>query len=422
MSRSGPVHISTKKLDWSPLDMTGVERCQVAIVGAGPVGTVLATLLAQAGVDVVVLEAGEDCAQDLRASTFHPPTLEMLDTIGITPMLLDKGLKAPVYHWRDRTSGEVIDFDLSEISDVTRYPFRIQCEQYHLSRALAGGLEKYSNAKMHFSTKLLTFQQDDSGVDLWAETPFGINRLRADYLVGADGANSIVRKWLGIEFDGFTYPERFLCLSTDLELADHLPNLAYVNYVSDPKEWLVLLRVPSLWRVLVPTDGSLSDDELRSDRIKNGIFERLVGDGAAVKTEHRTLYRVHQRVAKSFREGRVMLVGDAAHLNNPLGGFGMNSGVHDAFNLFEKLEPVLKGKAAMEPNLALYDRQRREVTHSFTQMQTKENMAFIKGGQDGAHEARRAKMLEIKNNDETRRNYLMRQAMFDSLAQAAAIV
>lgn len=330
--------------------------------------------------------------------------------------------RAPVYHWRDRTSGEVIDFDLSEISDVTRYPFRIQCEQYHLSRALAAGLEKYSNAKMHFSTKLLTFQQDDSGVDLWAEKPFCINRLRADYLVGADGANSIVRKWLGIEFDGFTYPERFLCLSTDLELADHLPNLAYVNYVSDPKEWLVLLRVPSLWRVLVPTDGSLSDDELRSDRIKNGIFDRLVGDGAAVKTEHRTLYRVHQRVAKSFREGRVMLVGDAAHLNNPLGGFGMNSGVHDAFNLFEKLEPVLKGKAAMEPNLALYDRQRREVTHSFTQMQTKENMAFIKGGQDGAHEARRAKMLEIKNNDETRRNYLMRQAMFDSLAQAAAIV
>ncbi|MFN3553371.1 MAG: FAD-dependent oxidoreductase, partial [Novosphingobium meiothermophilum] len=238
--------------------MTGVERCQVAIVGAGPVGTVLATLLAQAGVDVIVLEAAEDCAQDLRASTFHPPTLEMLDAIGITPMLLDKGLKAPVYHWRDRQSGEVIDFDLSEIDDVTRYPFRIQCEQYHLSRALAAGLEKFANAQMRFNNRLLTFREDESGVDLWAETAFGINRLRADFLVGADGANSIVRKWLGIEFDGFTYPERFLCLSTDLELADHLPNLALVNYVSDPKEWLVLLRVPSLWRVLVPTDGSLS--------------------------------------------------------------------------------------------------------------------------------------------------------------------
>ena len=400
--------------------MTGVERCQVAIVGAGPVGTVMATLLAQAGFDVIVFEAGEDCAQDLRASTFHPPTLEMLDQIGITSLLLDKGLKAPVYHWRDRASGEVIDFDLSEIADVTRYPFRIQCEQYHLSRGLAEGLGRHANAQLRFGQRVLTFRQDESGVDLAVETMTGIDHVRADYLIAADGANSIVRKWLGIEFDGFTYPERFLCLSTETELADHLPNLAYVNYVSDPQEWLVLLRVPSVWRVLVPTDGSLGDEELRSDAMKTAIFDRLIGDGAQVQTHHRTLYRVHQRVAKSFREGRVLLAGDSAHLNNPLGGFGMNSGVHDAFNLFEKIEPLLRGKGS-EEQLALYDRQRRKVTHSFTQMQTKENMAFIRGGQDTAHEARRRKMTEISQNDELRRAYLMRQAMFESLSQAAAI-
>ncbi|MCW1401846.1 FAD-dependent monooxygenase [Novosphingobium sp. MW5] len=397
-----------------------VDRCQVAIVGAGPVGTVIATLLAQAGYDVVVLEAGENCAQDLRASTFHSPTLEMLDQIGITPMLLERGLKAPIYHWRDRKSGEVIEFDMSELDDVTRYPFRIQCEQYHLSRALADGLAKHGNAQVRFSNRLLTFQQDDSGVDLWVETMTGIDKLRCDYLIAADGANSIVRKWLGIEFDGFTYPERFLCLSTEYELADHLPNLAYVNYVSDPQEWLVLLRVPSVWRVLVPTDASQGDDELRSDRIKNGIFDRLVGDGASVVTQHRTLYRVHQRVAKSFVEGRVILAGDAAHLNNPLGGFGMNSGVHDAFNLFEKLEPALK---AGKPNgsLQLYDRQRRTVTHAFTQAQTIENMALISGGADDAHKKRRDAMLAIKADDEKRRGYMLKQAMFESLAQAAAI-
>ncbi|EJL33996.1 NAD(P)/FAD-dependent oxidoreductase [Novosphingobium sp. AP12] len=404
--------------------MAAVERCQVAIAGAGPVGTVLATLLAQAGIDVVVLEVGADCAQDLRASTFHPPTLEMLDQIGITPMLLEKGLKAPVYHWRDRHSGEVIDFDLDEISDVTRYPFRIQCEQYHLSRALASGLEKQGNADVRFGSRLLTFEEDADGVNLAIETMTGIERLRADYLIGADGANSVVRKWLGIEFDGFTYPERFLCLSTAFDIGKHLPNLAWVNYVSDPDEWLVLLRVPTLWRVLVPTDGSLSDEELRSDAMKNEIFGRLVGDGSMVETQHRTLYRVHQRVAQSFREGRVMLAGDAAHLNNPLGGFGMNSGVHDAFNLFEKLLPVLKGQkagGAAEENLALYDRQRREVTHSFTQMQTKENMAMIRGGQDEAHKRRREAMLAIKQDDERRRAYMLRQAMFESLSQAAAI-
>lgn len=397
-----------------------VDRCQVAIVGAGPVGTVVATLLAQAGYDVVVLEAGENCAQDLRASTFHSPTLEMLDQIGITPMLLERGLKAPIYHWRDRKSGEVIEFDMSELSDVTRYPFRIQCEQYHLSRALADGLAKHQNAQVRFNSRLLTFQQDDSGVDLWVETMTGIDQLRCDFLIAADGANSIVRKWLGIEFDGFTYPERFLCLSTEYELADHLKNLAYVNYVSDPEEWLVLLRVPSVWRVLVPTDASQGDDELRSDRVKNGIFDRLVGDGAAVQTQHRTLYRVHQRVAKSFVTGRVILAGDAAHLNNPLGGFGMNSGVHDAFNLFEKLEPSLKS-GKVNGSLDLYDRQRRTVTHAFTQAQTIENMAYISGGSDEAHKKRRDAMLAIKADDERRRGYMLKQAMFESLAQAAAI-
>lgn len=397
------------------------DRCQVAIAGAGPVGTVMATLLAQAGISVILLEAGQDCAVDLRASTFHPPTLEMLDTIGITPMLLEKGLKAPVYQWRDRASGEVIEFDLSELDDVTRYPFRIQCEQYHLSRALASGLDDLTNADVRFGTRLLSFTQDDDGVSLAVETMTGIEHIQADFLIGADGANSIVRKWLGIEFDGFTYPERFLTLSTEVDLAAHLPNLSLVNYVSDPAEWLVLLKVPSVWRVLVPVDGAADEAQLVSDANKTAIFDRLVGDGAAVVTHHRTLYKVHQRVAKSFRENRVMLVGDAAHLNNPLGGFGMNSGIHDAFNLFEKLLPVLKGQTAMEPALALYDRQRREVTHSFTQAQTKQNMAYMNAGDASAHDLRRRDFLAIQQDDERRRAYLMRQAMFQSLEAAAAI-
>lgn len=400
--------------------MAAMERCQVLIAGAGPVGTVMATLLAKAGIETIVLESGEDCAQDLRASTFHPPTLEMLDQIGITDMLIERGLKAPLYHWRDRKTGEVIEFDLSEISDVTRYPFRIQCEQYHLSRALAAGLEQYPAADIRFSHKLLAFEQDDSGVTVHVETPTDVRHIRTDWLIGADGANSLVRKWLGIEFDGFTYPERFLCLSTDTELADYLPNLAHVNYVSDPEQWLVLLRVPSVWRVLLPTSAEQTDDELRSDATKNAVFDRLTGDGASVKTFHRTLYRVHQRVAKSFMDRRVLLIGDAAHLNNPLGGFGMNSGVHDAFNLFEKLQPAIK---AGKPNgsLALFDKQRREVTHAFTQAQTIQNMEFIRAGASAGHEKRRQDMLALKADDDRRRTYLLRQAMFESLEQAAAI-
>ena len=210
------------------------DRCQVVVAGAGPVGTVMATLLARAGIETILLEAGDDCAQDLRASTFHPPTLEMLDAIDITSTLLTKGLKAPVYHWRDRQSGEAIAFDLTELGDVTRYPFRIQCEQYHLSRALAAGLENQAHAEVRFGRKLLSFDDDGDGVTVFVETATEVESIRADWLIGADGANSLVRKWLGIEFDGFTYPEKFLCLTTDTELSDHLENLALVNYVCPP--------------------------------------------------------------------------------------------------------------------------------------------------------------------------------------------
>jgi 3-(3-hydroxy-phenyl)propionate hydroxylase len=398
----------------------GAERCQIVVAGAGPVGTVMATLLAQAGIDTVLLEAGETCAADLRASTFHPPTLEMLDGIGITPTLIKRGLKAPVYHWRDRQSGETIAFDLSELADITRYPYRIQCEQYHLSRALAAGLDAHSSAQARFGRRLLSFEQDDKGVSVFAEAPSAIERLRCDWLIGADGANSVVRKWLGTEFDGFTYPEKFLCLTTDTDLAQRLPNLALVNYVSDPDEWLVLLKVPSLWRVLVPASETLSDDELRSDEMKDAIFDRLIGDGGAVHTPHRTLYRVHQRVAKSFVSGRVALIGDAAHLNNPLGGFGMNSGVHDAFDLFAEIEPVLKDGASAE-RIQRFERRRRTVTHDFTQAQTIQNMEYMRVGNGAAHARRRAEMEAIRADDTRRRAYLMRQAMFESLAQASAI-
>ncbi|PXA93421.1 monooxygenase [Nostoc sp. 3335mG] len=396
------------------------SRVQVVVVGAGPVGCVAAMLLARQGIDVMLTEQGADCAADMRASTFHPPTLEMLESLEITPRLIERGLKAPVYHWRDRRSGEVLAFDLSEIADATRHPYRIQCEQYHLSRMLAERLEETPNAEVLFNHRVVYFEQDETGVSIALETPMEIRHVRADYMIAADGASSIVRKWLKAEFDGFTYPEKFLTLSTDEPLEDTIPDLAYVNYVADPDEWLVLLKVPKLWRVLVPTFDQSDNGVLTSDANKNAIFERLIGRGHDVRTFHRTIYRVHQRVAKSFVHGRVFLAGDAAHLNNPLGGFGMNSGIHDAFNLVEKLVPVMKGKDDGEA-LARYDRQRRTVTHNFTQHQTIQNMELMRAGQGEAYRMTRDQMRALTENDDARRTYLLRQSMITSVRDAAAI-
>ena len=400
--------------------MSQESRVQVVVAGAGPVGSVAAMLLARAGIDVMLVEAGGDCAADMRASTFHAPTLEMLDTLGITSRLIGLGLKAPVYHWRDRRSGEILAFDMSEIADVTRYPFRIQCEQYHLSRMLADMVSRTDGAQMLFGHRLVHFAQDDSGVTVHLETATDIRAVRCDYLIGADGASSIVRKWLAVDFDGFTYPEKFLTLSTAEPLEQALPGLVPVNYVSDPDEWLVLLRVPRFWRVLVPATAEQDNDYLVSETKKTDIFERLIGHGTDVVTHHRTIYRVHQRVAQRFQVGRVFLCGDAAHLNNPLGGFGMNSGIHDAFNLVEKLVPVLRGQAHAD-TLPRYDRQRRTVTHAFTQRQTIENMALMRAGQEEAHRVQRDRMRALAEDPEQRRAYMLRQSMITSLKDAAEV-
>lgn len=388
------------------------------VAGAGPVGGFAACLLAERGIEVIVLEAGQDCARDLRASTFHPPTLEMLDTIGIAGDLVAKGLKAPVYHWRERQTGAILDFDMAEIADRTSFPFRVQCEQFHLSRALADRLQVHPSADIRFGHRVAYVEQDADGVSIAADTPTAIARLRADYLIGADGASSLVRKWLGIGFEGFTYPEKFLTLSTTFPIETRLPDLAYVNYVADPAEWVVLLRVPSVWRVLVPASEEQADAELLSDARKAEIFDRLIGE-PEVATEHRTIYRVHQRVAERFVEGRVFLIGDAAHLNNPLGGFGMNSGIHDAWNLADKIVGAYAGRP--DGGFARFDRQRRRITHGFVQAQTKQNMALMRMGSEAAQAALRARMAAIHADPARRRDYILHQSMITARDEEPAI-
>ena len=398
-----------------------MERTQVLIAGSGPVGAMAAFILARAGIDVILLEMLSDCPEDMRASTLHPPTLDMLDELGVLDELEQQGLRAARYHYRNRKTGSVIEFDFGDLADVSAHPYRLQCEQYKLARLLTGKLAAISPESVRFNRRIVGYEQDGEGVTAFVETLTAIERVRADFLIGADGANSIVRKWTGIPFEGFTYPERFLTLSTRYPIERHFTDLAGVNYVADDDEWCVLLRVPELWRVMVPTDIEAPAAALLSDTNKDAIFDRLTGDGDAVETYHRTLYRVHQRVAGTFHHGRVLLAGDAAHLNNPLGGFGMNSGIHDIWNLTAKLRDILLDGRAAEPALAQYDRQRRTIASSFVQAQTIANkqMLEIDGGQDGRSRERR--MADIAGDPDRRRAYLMRQSMYESLAAEAAI-
>lgn len=396
------------------------NSAQVIVAGAGPVGSTAAYLLARAGIDVVLLESAPYCMEDLRASTFHAATLEMLDEIGVTRELTDMGLIAPVYQYRDRRTQETLAFDLTEISDVTRFPFRVQCEQYKLSRLMVKRLNEMPNAKVLFNHRVTYLEQSDR-VTVVAETPVALETFSSKYLVAADGANSIVRKWLGAEFEGFTYPEKFVTFSTDYPVEDHFDELSYVNYIADPDEWLVALRVPELWRIQVATDPAASDEEIVSDANTRAVFGRLLGPGIEVDTAHRTIFKVHQRVATQYVHDRVILVGDAAHLNNPLGGLGMNSGLHDIWNLCPKLAEILTERGDARALLSRFERQRRTIMVNFIQSQTKQNKSFMEENNPAARDKQRERMRSIYQDDRKRRDYLLTQSMLNSVRDEAAI-
>ena len=398
-----------------------MNKVSVVIAGAGPSGAVAAWRLANLGIDVVLLESAPQCPEDMRASTFHPPTLDMMEEMGLLDTLESQGLRAPLYQYRNRGTGEVLSLDMGEISDVARHPYRLQCEQFKLTRLIALKLNEHAHGRILFQRRLIYFVQDDDGVTVFAETPTAVETYRCDFLIGADGANSLIRKLIGIDFTGFTYAEKFLTLSTTYPLETAYSDLAYVAYMADPKEWCVLIRVADFWRVLVPADEAEPDTALLSDAKAASVFGGLLGPGVAIATSHRTVYRVHQRVANTYRQGRVLLMGDAAHINNPLGGFGMNSGVHDAWNLTERLRLILRAGGDMDAELDRYDRQRRTVMHEFVQTQTMRNKRILEQGAEEAQDEAQAQLAAIIADPEKRRDYILQQAMIKSREREAEL-
>lgn len=389
---------------------------RLLIVGAGPVGLVLAYRLATAGIPITLVEALPDLAEDLRASTFHPPTLEMLDTIGVVQRMIDTGVVAPTFQYRDRHDGSIIgEFDFGMLRDDTPFPFRVQCEQFKVARYIYERLQALPDATVRFSARATAVRQDADSVTLTIETPDGTEELAGRYLLGADGANSSVRDAVGIALEGFTWPERFLVLSTPFDFATVIERLSPVSYYADPDEWCFCLKVPGLWRVMFPVKTETTEDTLASPELAQRLLQSFLARDTDYEVRHRTLYRVHQRIAPDYRAGRVLLAGDAAHLNNPLGGMGLNSGIHDAFTLADMLIAVWQG--ADDALLDRYTRQRRPVAVEHVDAQSKRNKAFL---EERDPVVRRQRLDEIRRTAEDPRAaylFVRKTAMFDSLKE-----
>jgi 3-(3-hydroxy-phenyl)propionate hydroxylase len=392
---------------------------RVIVVGAGPVGLTAALALARRGIPNLVLAAEPELVMELRGSTFHPPTLDMLDEFGVVARMIEMGLKAPTWQFRDRETGPVATFDLSLLAADTNHPYRVQCEQWKLMRLLQDEYLKIPGAEIRFGHDVKAVRQGEYAVEVEAETAAGPVTVKGRYLVAADGARSAVRRSLGIEFEGFTYPELFLIASTDFRFEEKLPDIAYVNYIADPFEWLVLLRVPGLWRVLVPASEAEDREKLLSDATLQQVLQRVVARSEPYQIAHRSLYHVHQRVAKAFRLGRVLLAGDAAHINNPLGGMGMNGGMHDAFNLADKLAEVWAGRD--DRLLGRYQRQRRTVAIEAVQQQTNRNHQILSERDPQIRRQSLDALRQTAASKDTARKYLLNSSMINSVRRAADI-
>ena len=318
--------------------MTIEER--VLIAGAGPVGLTAAANLVRNGIPVTVLEAGSALSEESRASTFHPPTLDMLERLGAAKPLIAQGLIAPQFQYRTKQQGLLAQFDFGAIADVTGHPYRLQCEQSKLTRILHDQLRDHPDFELQFDSPVEAVTQHASGVEVTIDRHGRRETRSGRWLIGADGARSDVRRSLGIEFDGFTWPERFLVVSTPFDFRTVIPDLAAVSYVADPQRWHFLLQIPGLCRVMFPVAADESDELALSTEFAQSLLATVVPGIVSYEIAHTTLYRVHQRVAKTFRRGRAFLAGDAAHINNPLGGMGMNGGIHDAINLTSRLAEV----------------------------------------------------------------------------------
>jgi 2-polyprenyl-6-methoxyphenol hydroxylase-like FAD-dependent oxidoreductase len=391
-----------------------VKHDPIVIVGAGPVGLVSALRLAAAGIPSVVLEKSVDIPRDLRATTFHPPTLDMIEDLGlgILEEIEALGIVTPSWQVLHLATGRRVEFPLSVVGDVTRHPYRLQCEQYKLVKALFERAQASPLIDVRLGAEVVAVEQDGSHVHV----TFNEGRLTAPYAIGSDGAHSVVRQAIGLSLEGDTYPSLTILVTTAFPFEDHVPNLLGANYVWGPIDSFSMFRLREEWRcTFYPRPGQDEDIALTDDAIQERM-RGIVDPGRPFDIRERRGYRIHQRIVPKYRVGRIVLAGDAAHLNAPTGGMGMNGGIHDAVNLTGKLERMLKGES--DSLLDVYSDERRPVALEEIIQQAHQNRTRMQQ----TDVAKQLKSLDdlaaIANDPQRLRTFVLKASMLEGLRRS----
>ena len=389
-----------------------MQRRNVIVVGAGPVGTVAALACARHGHTVTLLEAQQRIDDSPRASTTQPPTLEMLAELGLIDEYLRVGLVSRTFQFWDRPTRSLIaEFDFARLKDETAYPFVVQTEQHKLANMAIERLRGMANAEVRLGERVTGIAQDADTVSITTSS----RELGADYVIAADGGRSTIRKALGIEFEGYTWPERFLVITTTFDFQAAL-GCCLRTYMADPQEWTNLFKVAGddlkgRWRAVYNTREDETDEEALSDASVRARLSRIYVPEGERDYLHLNLYAVHQRVAKSFRKGRVFLCGDAAHVNNPIGGLGLNCGIHEAWHLSQLLHAVLTG--APVERLDEYESTRRPLNIKYVQEQTVANKKRLEEREPAQREKRFAELRAMADDPQRHKAFLMRASLLE---------
>lgn len=397
----------------------------IIVSGAGPVGSVFALAAAQAGFKVSIFEADPVVNDTPKASTTHPSTLEMLDTLGIMDEYIAQGLVARYFdYWDKPKRAMVARMDHAVLKDDTKFPFVVQTEQHKLANMALARLREMENADVHMASAVTAITQDSDSVTVEVSANGAAERYSADWLVGCDGAHSVVRKSLGVEFKGYTWPESFVVITSLYEFGDVI-GCSERTYFADPAGWTNLFKVAGddlkgRWRSVFPTTEDETDEQALNDEAVVRRLSTLWIEPSADRVVDRKVYRVHQRVAENFRGGRCFIAGDAAHLNNPIGGLGLNGGIHDAFELLDTLK-IAREQGADESLLDRYHRRRHELTVRFVQQQTINNKRRLEEKDPAKRAERLNELREIADDPVRHRAYLRRTSLLDSVEDAKAI-
>ncbi|MFD1038404.1 FAD-dependent oxidoreductase [Virgibacillus byunsanensis] len=381
---------------------------KILIVGAGPVGLSAALSLAKNKVPVTIIEAESQLTTVPKASTLHPPTLEIFDELGIFDEVKEKSLIVESFQQWDRGNNKIVaELKLEVLKDETKYPYRFQCEQHHLTEIIQKELKENENIDIFFDSPLEKLKQVGEKVEVTINRNGKEVKETYDFVIGADGASSVVRKSQNIPFSGLTYPQHHLLICVeDHDFTEDYPGLSPVSYFSDSEEWVALIQNLSMWKFLIPLDPKIEDqldDEYIQDKIR-----KFSGRAKTFNIVHWVVYRAHQRVADKFLVNRVAIIGDAAHVNNPLGGMGMNSGVHDAYFLSNYLTRVYHNKESLDI-LKGFERERQTSAKEEVQKHTIKNEEAASNEEE--IEKRKKEMQEMMNDREKMKRYLLETSM-----------